>query len=144
MCRLAKLTALFCLAVVEHIDLRQAHNLPALPSETTLFVGQRVVDPGDLARRGKEVFVDECVVVRQENTEPRMRVVPAYNSLSLILFVLDLVDVLPRLLGKGNVGASLRGIHARDAGGNFDTAPAFAAKQNTTNFRLILRTSMLA
>ena len=72
----------------------------------------RIEHPCDLAGRSKKVFVNEGVVIGEEYTEARMRVIPAHNAMVGILLIFDLINVLPSVLSEGDVGASFFGVRA--------------------------------
>ena len=63
-------------------------HLSGDPAEAALFVGVRIVDPGHLTRRGEEVLLDEHVVLRKEDSEARMGVIPADDALLRVELVL--------------------------------------------------------
>ena len=108
-------------------------DFAADPAEAAFFVGVRIVDPGDLLRAGKKVFVDEQVMLRQKYAEAGMRVVPADDLGVRILAVFDLVNVLPGVLGKGDVGPTLGGVHAGNTGFHQSAFVAGLADQHAAN-----------
>ena len=59
--------------------------------------------------------------------------IPAHNAVIGIVTVLDLVDVLPRVLGKSDVGTRLRGVDPRDAGLNDRRLAILTTDQDATN-----------
>src|ERR1700744_3537099 len=94
------------LAVAVEVDDRKrgdALYLVVEPAKASLLIGVRIVNPGDLVGRGKEVAVNEGIVLGEENTEARMRVIPADDPVVGIRLVLDAIDFFPGILRKGNV-----------------------------------------
>ena len=58
--------------------------------------------------------------VRRLNSDVRMRVIPAHDALTGELLIFYGIDVLPGVLGKSNVGASLFGIFPLDTGADLN------------------------
>jgi hypothetical protein len=88
------------------VAFKTAH-VAAVPSEAALLVGVGIVDPCETPRVGKEVLMDEGVVIRQENAESGVRVIPSHDGLPAVLAVLLLMDSDPGFLGEGDMGSAL-------------------------------------
>src|SRR5581483_6184218 len=114
------------------------------PAKTSFLVSVRIVNPRHLLRIGEKILLDKQIMLREEHTKTRMRVVPANNFLVGILFVLDLVNVLPGILGKGDMSATLRGVVALDASFNRHPLMLRAADEHAADFGLHRATGMLA
>jgi hypothetical protein len=65
-----------------------------------------------------------------------MRVIPTHDSIVGVLFVFDLVNMFPSVLGKSSVGAGFISIRACDASLNFDPVWTVLSDQNSTDFGL--------
>src|SRR5437867_10011912 len=72
-------------------------------------------------------------MVRKENTEPRMRVIPAYDARVRKLRVLHLVYMGPGFLCEGDMCSSLRCILTRDAFGNTDRTIVSGTNKHSTD-----------
>ena len=88
----------------------------------------RIEHPCDLAGRSEKVFVNKGVVIGKEDTEARMRVIPAHNAMVGILLIFDLINVLPGILGECDVGASFFGVRAGNRRLNFNSAGTVLAR----------------
>jgi hypothetical protein len=88
--------------------------------------------------------MNEGVVVRKENAKTRVRVVPADDALIRIVAILNLVDMLPSVLGERNVRAPLRCALSRNARFYFRNPGGFGSYQDATDFCFSVRARMLA
>jgi hypothetical protein len=70
--------------------------------------------------------------------------VPTDNAMAGILGIFDLVDVFPRVLRKGDMGASLRRVQSRDARLHLHVLIVFASNENAADFGLRARARMLS
>src|SRR5262249_29273512 len=114
----------------------QLFDLSADPAETPFLVGVRIVDPGHLLGAGEEILLDEEVVFRKEYSKAGMRMVPSHDLGVGILLVLDLVDVLPGILGEGDMGAALRGVDTGNASLDDGAILVRAANQHAAHLSL--------
>ena len=78
--------------------------------------------------------MNESIVVGKKHAKAGMRVIPAHNPFLGILLILYRINVLPGILGEGDVGAGLFRILALDAGGNLDTVIAILSDEHTADF----------
>jgi hypothetical protein len=113
---LSGFTGQFAASFIDHYDPLEAFQILSDPAKTTFFIGMRVINPGYLLRRRKEVLMDERVVIGEKDAKAGVRVIPADDPRLRIVSIFDAVNVLPRILGKRDMGASLEGIRALDAG----------------------------
>jgi hypothetical protein len=127
---------LLAAAPIDNSDLRQSLNAIARPSEAPLFIRLRIENPRHLSRRRKEVPVNESVVVRKEHAKSRMGVIPADNPFLRILLILYGINVFPRILGEGDVGACLFSILALNTRRNLNTVIAILSNEHTADLGL--------
>src|SRR5208282_1025994 len=99
--------------------------------------------PGELGGSREKILLDELVVLGKKNPEPGMRVVPAHDALVRIINVLDLVDVLPRILGERHMGAGLRSVDSGNAGLHGHDTVAVPPDQHAADLGLHRRASVL-
>jgi hypothetical protein len=102
-----------------------------------------IKNPRNLAWGRKEVLMDKGIVIRQENAESRMRVVPAYDSVIGEFFVLHFVDVFPCVLSEGHVGSGFFGIQPCDGSLHFNHTLPVLSYQHPADFGLTARASVL-
>src|SRR5579884_403966 len=121
---------------IAEADSGQFFNIAANPPEAAFFIGMRIKDPRNLLRVGKEILLDKKIMLRKENAEAGMRVIPADNLMVRIFLVLDLIYMFPGVLGKRNVRAALRGIHAGDASLHSHALIFNIANEDATNLSL--------
>src|SRR5258708_3227257 len=109
-------------------------SLAADPAKTPFFIGVRIIDPGNLLWTGEEVFLDKKIMLGKEHAKTGMGMVPADNLHLWKLLVFDLVNVLPGVLGKGDVGPALRGVDSRNASFDQSAVLLHAADQHSAHF----------
>src|SRR5262249_35258646 len=93
---------------------------------------------------GKKVLLDKKVMLGKKHAEARMGVVPANNLLLGIVFILNLVNVLPGVLSESDMGSALGGVVTLDAGLNHHPLVLGAADQHPANFGFHRGASVLA
>src|SRR5690349_8861686 len=104
----------------------------------------RIVNPGYLARGREEVLLDEHVMLGEEDTKPRVRVIPANDALVGIAFIFSAIDFLPGILRKRDVSAGLRCVQCLDRSANVDDAVGIFADQDTADLGLRVRLRVLS
>ena len=140
---LASFAGFFAAFVVFDVNFRKAFNSFAGPTETAFFVTVRVVNPSDLQSGGEKILVNKCVVIGEKNAEAGMGVIPADDALVRKVFVFDLVDMLPSILGEGDVGSRLRRIQAGNPRGDVHPIAVFFADEHAADFGFAIGTRVL-
>src|SRR5271169_593865 len=130
------LGALLPASRVGKAETRHALDAIGRPTEEPLFLAVRVIHPGKLFRRRKEIAMDKGVVIGKKNAESGVRVIPADNAGFRVLGVLHFVDMFPSVLRERDVSASLRCVLPGDAGVHMDSIIATDADQNAADFGL--------
>jgi hypothetical protein len=135
--RLGTLLRFFSTAAIVDSDLSEPLDSAAHPSETAFLIRVGIENPCDLSGRGKEIPVNEGVVLGEKHAKTGMRVIPADNAILGIFLILHRIDVLPGILGEGNVGASLFSVLALNAGRNLDAVIAILADEHAADFGFV-------
>ena len=100
-------------------------------------------DERDLVGKVEEALMDEEIPVRQEDSETRMRVIPADDLLAFVFGFQLFVNVVPRLLRERELGFFFFGVERVDGGIDFDERTELvlmnAADENAAHFARQLR-----
>src|SRR5262249_17731243 len=118
-------------------------DAPVDPAETSFFVRVGIEHPRNLSGGREEISVNERVVFREEDSESRMRVIPAHDPLAGVLLVLHRVNVLPGILRERDVGSGLVGVLPFDAGRDLNAVILVLADQYSANLSCAGSTGML-